>query len=77
MEASSEAERVTARHDRAWVAAVALGRGLAISDEHAEKLAQYVAPILARFAQLSAMLTVDEDMYEFRRVLAQEAERDR
>ena len=42
----------------------------------AKQLAVFVAPILERFAELTGELTADDDMYEFRRLLAQESQRD-
>lgn len=62
-------------YDKTWVAAVALSRGLEIGNTDAEKLGRFVAPILERFAEISKELTADDDMYGFRRLLAQEAQR--
>jgi hypothetical protein len=66
---------VTGPHDEAWASAVARSRGLEIDAADAEQLAGLVAPILAHFAQIAGELTADDDMYEFRRLLAQEGKR--
>lgn len=64
---------MTLHYHKTWVTAVAHSRGLEIDDADAERLAYFVAPILERFAEISSALTADEDMYEFRRLLAHEA----
>jgi hypothetical protein len=66
---------VTGPHDEAWASAVARSRGLEIDAADAEQLAGLVAPILADFAQIAGELSADDDMYEFRRLLAQEGKR--
>jgi len=37
--------------------------------------ADFVAPILSQFAAIAEELSADDDMYEFRRLLAEEARR--
>ena len=59
-------------YDREWAEAVARARGLNIDEEEAERLAAAVGPILKRFQEIAHELTADDDMYEFRRLLAQE-----
>jgi hypothetical protein len=59
-------------YDRDWARAVARARGLAVDDERAERLAATVGPILERFQEIARELTADDDIYEFRRLLAQE-----
>lgn len=66
---------VTPGYDGTWVAAMALSRGLAVGSGDAEKIAGFVGPILERFLEISGELTADDDMYEFRLLLSQEAER--
>ena len=63
------------RYDTSWVRGVAATRGLAIGEEDAAELAALVAPILEHFASITSDLTADEDMYEFRRILARGAPR--
>jgi hypothetical protein len=58
----------------AWAQAVAASRGLVVAEDELEPLARSVAPTLERFAAIAQDLTADDDMYEFRRLLAQEAE---
>jgi hypothetical protein len=55
--------------------AVARTRGFEIEPEAGEQLADSVAPILSEFVLLAEELSADDDMYEFRRLLAAEAER--
>jgi len=55
--------------------AVARSRGLEIEPEAARHLAEFVAPTLLQFAGLAEELSADDDMYEFRRLLAEEAKR--
>jgi hypothetical protein len=64
------------RHDPAWASAMARGRGLNIDAEAAQRLSDFVAPVLAHFSRLAAELAADDDMYEFRRFLAAEGQRD-
>jgi hypothetical protein len=59
-------------YDREWARAVARARGLNVDEEEAERLAAAVGPILERFQEIARELTADDDMYEFRRLLAQE-----
>ena len=61
------------RRDGAWILAVAASRGIALKPERAEQVAAEVAPTLERFDALVAELSVDDDVYEFRRRLAEEA----
>lgn len=63
----------TSRYDSVWAEAVALSRGLGIGGTQAAELAAFVAPTLERFAEISCTLGEDDDMYEFRRLLAAEA----
>jgi hypothetical protein len=63
------------RYGEAWAMAVARTRGLDIGPEAASGLAESVAPILAAFAGICEELSADDDMYEFRRLLAAEAAR--
>ena len=63
-------------YDREWAKGVARSRGLAVDDDGADRLVASVAPILERFQELAAELTADDDLYEFRRLLAQEALRE-
>jgi hypothetical protein len=58
----------------AWARAVAASRGLVVAEDELEQLARSVAPTLERFAVIAQELTADDDMYEFRRLLAQEAQ---
>lgn len=58
----------------AWARAVAASRGLLVGEDEVEQLASSVAPTLERFARIAQELTADDDMYEFRRLLAQEAQ---
>ncbi len=48
---------------------------LPVGENDAEQLAASVASILERFAVIARELTADDDMYEFRRLLAQEGQR--
>jgi hypothetical protein len=61
------------RYDSVWVQAVALSRGVQIGSAEAAELAAYVSPTLERFTEISSTLDEDDDMYEFRRLLAAEA----
>ena len=61
------------RRDGAWILAVAASRGIALEPERAEQVAVEVAPTLERFDALVAELLVDDDVYEFRRRLNEEA----
>ena len=63
-------------YDREWARAVARSRGLVLDDDGADRLAAAVGPILERFQGLAGELTADDDLYEFRRLLAQEALRE-
>jgi hypothetical protein len=60
----------------AWARAVAASRGLVVAEDEVEQLARSVAPTLERFALIAQELTADDDMYEFRRLLAEEARDD-
>ena len=62
-------------YDAAWAVAVARSRGLEITAETAEQLVAIVAPVLGEFAGIARELTADDDMYEFRRLLAEEGRR--
>jgi hypothetical protein len=57
----------------AWVAAVTGARGVELADERLAEIAAAVAPTLEAFRSVTADLAVDDDMYEFRRLLASEA----
>jgi hypothetical protein len=57
----------------AWVTAVAGARGVDLADERAGQVAAAVAPTLEAFRAIAAGLAVDDDMYEFRRLIASEA----
>ncbi len=59
-------------YDGDWARAVARSRGLAVDDERAERLVVVVGPILERFQEIAQELTADDDIYEFRRLLAEE-----
>jgi hypothetical protein len=63
------------RYGEAWAMAVARTRGLDVAPEAAAGLADSVAPTLAAFAAICEDLSADDDMYEFRRLLAAEARR--
>jgi len=65
-----------AMYDREWARAVARSRGLEVDDDGADRLAAAVGPILERFQGLARELTTDDDLYEFRRLLAQEGLRE-
>lgn len=55
--------------DGPWIAGLARARGLRLSQERAARIAAQVAPTLTSFRALAASLSVDDDMYEFRRLL--------
>jgi hypothetical protein len=57
-----------------WLQSVARSRGIEIDDDRADELAREAAPTLERFDALVVELCVDDDVYEFRRRLAAEAE---
>lgn len=59
--------------DEHWVSRVARTRGVTLDAPAARELAALVTPTLRAFAEISAGLSVDEDEYEFLRVLAAEA----
>jgi hypothetical protein len=61
------------RRNGGWIVAAAAARGIALDDERAEEVARATAPILERFDALVAELRADDDPYEFRRRLAEEA----
>jgi hypothetical protein len=61
------------RLDGAWILAVAASRGIALDAERAEQVAAEVAPTLQRFDALVADLSLDDDISELRRRLAEEA----
>jgi hypothetical protein len=60
------------RRDGAWLEAVARSRGIELSPARAKELAAAAEPILKAFDELVAELTVDDDLDDFRRVLASE-----
>ena len=62
--------------DAAWVAAVARSRGVTLSEARAEQIADATRPTLERFHAIVAELRADDDMYEFRRLLIEEAARE-
>lgn len=59
--------------DGSWAAHVARVRGVTFDAPTARELAALVAPTLRAFSEISAGLRVDDDEYEFLRVLAAEA----
>lgn len=61
------------RRDGAWILAVAASRGIVVDPERAEEVAAEVAPTLERFDALVAELSIDDDVSELRRRLAEEA----
>ena len=61
------------RLDGAWILAVAASRGIALDAERAEQVAAEVAPTLERFDALVANLSIDDDISELRRRIAEEA----
>jgi len=61
------------QRDGAWILAVAASRGIALDPKRAEEIAAQVAPTLERFDAFVVELSVDDDVYEFRRRLAAEA----
>lgn len=63
------------RRDGAWLEAVARSRGIELSPARADELAAAAEPILKAFDELVAELTVDDDLDDFRRVLASERRR--
>jgi hypothetical protein len=72
----SDHEPHTSRYDGAWVAVAALSRGVSLTPERAQEIAASVAPVLDAFSAIADELAVDDDMYEFRRLLAAEARRE-
>jgi len=63
------------RRDGAWLEAIARARGIELTPERADELAAAAEPILQAFDELVSELTVDDDVDEFRRVLAAERRR--
>jgi hypothetical protein len=61
------------QYGESWAMAVARSRGLEIEPAVARHLSNYVGPILAQFAVIAQELSADDDMYEFRRLLAEES----
>jgi hypothetical protein len=57
----------------AWAAGVALSRGVELEPEELEAVIASVASVREAFAPIAGELAMDDDMYEFRRVLAREA----
>lgn len=57
-----------------WLASVARLRGVDLKPERIEQIVALVGPTLDAFAEIADGLAVDEDMHEFRRLLASEAE---
>jgi len=66
----------TSAYDEIWVASVAATRGVALDARRAREIAARVAPTLRAFAQIARELRVDDDVYEFRRLIAAEVPRD-
>jgi hypothetical protein len=62
-------------YDVAWVTSVARTRGVDLEREAAAQIAATVAPTLETFREIANSLAVDDDMYAFRRVLADEGRR--
>ena len=60
------------RRDGAWLQAVARSRGIELPRGRADDLAAAAAPILNAFDELVSELMVDDDIDDFRRVLAAE-----
>jgi hypothetical protein len=63
------------RRDGAWLEAVARSRGIELAPGRADELAAAAEPILKAFDELVSELTVDDDIDEFRRLLAAEHRR--
>lgn len=63
------------RRDGAWLEAVARSRGIELTPERADELAAAAEPILEAFDELVCELAVDDDIDDFRRVLAAERRR--
>jgi hypothetical protein len=61
--------------DGAWLEAVARSRGIELAPRRADELAAAADPILKAFDELVSELAVDDDIDEFRRVLAAERRR--
>jgi hypothetical protein len=61
------------RLDGAWILAVAASRGVALDADRAAQVAAEVAPTLERFDALVADLSIEDDIFELRRRLAEEA----
>jgi hypothetical protein len=60
------------RRDGAWLQAVARSRGIELPLDRADDLAAAAEPILSAFDELVSELAVDDDIDDFRRVLAAE-----
>jgi hypothetical protein len=63
------------RRNGAWLQAVARSRGIELKPDRADELAATAEPILEAFDVLVSELTVDDDIDEFRRLLAAERRR--
>jgi hypothetical protein len=63
------------RRDGPWLEAIARSRGIELTPERADELAAAAEPILEAFDELVSELTVDDDIDDFRRVLAAERRR--
>lgn len=55
------------------LAGLARLRGIILEPGRADAIADLVTPTLTAFAELAGELTVDDDMYEFRRLLGEAA----
>lgn len=62
-------------YDGEWAARVAATRGMTLDPARARELAAAVGPTLREFQALARSLRVDDDQYEFRRLLAAEVPR--
>ena len=60
------------RRDGTWLEAIARSRGIELTSERADELAAAAEPILEAFDELVSELAVDDDIDDFRRVLAAE-----
>jgi hypothetical protein len=63
-------------YDAAWAASVAATRGVRLDAARAEEIAASVGPTLREFEAIVDALRVDDDEYEFRRLIAAEVPRD-
>jgi hypothetical protein len=64
------------RYDVAWVTSVARVRGVDLEPHAAARIATTVAPTLEAFHEIADSLAIDDDMYAFRQLLADEGRRD-